>query len=55
MYGLQSKITHVNTPSKSHPMKQKITKAFGQLSSNNQLREVGKKECIDTLIIDGSY
>ena len=43
MHGLQSRITHVDTPFKSHPMKQKITKAFDQLSSNNQLRLVGKK------------
>ena len=49
MHGLRSRKTHVNTSFKSHPMKQKNTKAFDQLSPSNQLRLVGKKrsELID--------
>ena len=43
MHGLHRTVTYVDMTFKTHPMKQKITKVFDQLSSNNQLRLVGKK------------
>ena len=43
MHNLQKTITYVDTPFHSHPMKQKITRAFDELSSSNQLRLPSKK------------